>query len=29
LEDERQPGIVQDNGHVPEVDYSGDGLPEL
>ena len=29
MEDQRQPGIVQDNGHVPEADYSGDGLPDL
>jgi len=29
MENERQPGIVQDNGPAPEVDYSGDGLPEL
>lgn len=29
MENKRQPGIVQDNGKPPEVDYSGDGLPEF
>ena len=29
MEDQRQPGIVQDNGPAPVADYSGDGLPDL
>ena len=29
MENQRQQGVVQENGPMPEIDYSGDGLPEL
>jgi hypothetical protein len=29
MENQRQQGIVQENGPAPQIDYSADGLPDL